>query len=54
MSHKRYSNEEMVILVLKALLTNAVITDFCKQYGISRSIFYQRRKAVLTLLSEGM
>lgn len=54
MKHKRYTNEELVILVLKALLTNAVITRFCKQYGISRTTFYQKKKAVLARLSEGM
>ena len=53
MGNKRYSNDELVILVLKALLSNAVITDFCKQHGISRSIFYHKKKDVLACLSQG-
>ncbi len=53
MNRKRNSNDQKLLLVLKALLTDAVITQFCKQHGISRSSFYRKRKALLTRLSEG-
>lgn len=54
MKRKHYSNEEIAVLILKAVLTDAVVTQFCKQHGFSRSFFYTKKKAVLAPFVERM